>query len=270
MHKLLSAFPLACYLPAALMLCAAASTWPNAAITVKKHFNSTAAQLRSRDLARIDYLYSQQANDNVDTSRKRQSQTILSAGANSHYTASIGVGNPPTFYSLIVDTGSGNTWVGSTRAYVQTNTSINTGVDVEVPYFYYRGNGNNELFGTEYLDQVTIAPGVTIINQSIGVGLPSWEGDDFVGVDGVLGLGPVDLTIDTLETDNSEVSTVMDNAFSQGLVSQNVIGISLEPIDVNGHFNGEITFGGVDPSRFVGSINWVPIGIIVPFSKTVH
>jgi cathepsin E len=63
-----------------------------------------------------------------------------------NYLASIGVGNPPTnckscrfnvlssmvFYmipildSLIVDTGSANTWVGAFAPYAKTNTSVNT------------------------------------------------------------------------------------------------------------------------------------------------
>jgi hypothetical protein len=28
------------------------------------------------------------------------------------YTVSVGVGDPPTYYELVVDTGSSNTWVG--------------------------------------------------------------------------------------------------------------------------------------------------------------
>lgn len=105
------------------------------------------------------------------------------------YVASIGVGSPATSYSLIVDTGSSNTWVGAGKAYVKTSTSVKTSNSVSVTY------GSGSFSGTEYLDQVTIASGLVIPNQSIGVASTS---SGFSGVDGILGIGPVDLTVGTL------------------------------------------------------------------------
>ena len=46
------------------------------------------------------------------------------------YTASVGVGTPPTNYDLIIDTGSSNTWVGAGTAYVKTSSSVDTGDEV--------------------------------------------------------------------------------------------------------------------------------------------
>ena len=43
------------------------------------------------------------------------------------YTASVGVGTPPTSYDLIIDTGSSNMWVGAGKAYVETSSSVDTG-----------------------------------------------------------------------------------------------------------------------------------------------
>jgi Eukaryotic aspartyl protease len=43
------------------------------------------------------------------------------------YTASVGVGSPATDYTLIIDTGSSNTWVGANKPYTPTGTSKNTG-----------------------------------------------------------------------------------------------------------------------------------------------
>ncbi|TFK35982.1 aspartic peptidase domain-containing protein, partial [Crucibulum laeve] len=79
------------------------------------------------------------------------------------YIASIGVGSPATTYDLIIDTGSSNTWVGATRAYVRTGTSVQTSNRVSVTY------GSGSFSGTEFTDTVTIAPGLVIPNQSIGV-----------------------------------------------------------------------------------------------------
>ncbi|KAG6871372.1 hypothetical protein C0995_005347, partial [Termitomyces sp. Mi166 len=135
------------------------------------------------------------------------------------YIASIGVGSPATTYQLIVDTGSSNTWVGAGTAYRTTSTSSRTSNSVSVTY------GSGAFSGTEFTDQVTIASGLVIPNQSIGsVG--------FDGTDGILGIGPVDLTQGTLSPDfSSLVPTVTDNAFSQGLISANRIGISFEPTE---------------------------------------
>jgi hypothetical protein len=41
------------------------------------------------------------------------------------YTANVGVGEPPTGYTLIIDTGSSNTWVGANQPYIPTCTSKN-------------------------------------------------------------------------------------------------------------------------------------------------
>lgn len=46
------------------------------------------------------------------------------------YTTSVGVGSPPTQYTLLIDTGSSNTWVGAGKAYVKTSTSKSTGQKV--------------------------------------------------------------------------------------------------------------------------------------------
>lgn len=43
------------------------------------------------------------------------------------YVVSVGVGTPPTFYDLLIDTGSSNTWVGAGQQYVQTSSSVDTG-----------------------------------------------------------------------------------------------------------------------------------------------
>jgi len=74
---------------------------------------------------------------------------------------------------------------------------------------------------------VTLAPGFVIAHQSIGDAL-SYA--DFVGVDGIVGVGPVILTEGTLSTSTDEkIPTVMDNALSQGLITEEILGISFAP-----------------------------------------
>lgn len=50
------------------------------------------------------------------------------------YTANVGVGSPATDYTLLIDTGSSNTWVGAGKAYVKTSTSHDTGHKFSVSY----------------------------------------------------------------------------------------------------------------------------------------
>lgn len=50
------------------------------------------------------------------------------------YITSIGVGNPPTNYNLLIDTGSSITWIGANNGYVRTSTTVETGKKVSVHY----------------------------------------------------------------------------------------------------------------------------------------
>ena len=193
------------------------------------------------------------------------------------YTASIGVGNPPTQYTLLIDTGSSNTWVGADQSYVKTGTSKSTGESVVSPYrgakfladltkpftitasqlrFWFllgyrvyvsrslvcRRHGLRRATDT---DQVTISDSLVIQNQGVGV---ADDAQGFQGVDGILGIGPVDLTEGTV-SDNNPVPTVTDNLYSQGTIANNAIGIFYQPTTEAGALNGSLNFGGVDSSK---------------------
>lgn len=135
--------------------------------------------------------------------------------------------------------------------------------------------GSGSFSGTEFTDTVTLAPGLVITQQSIGVASTS---TGFSGVDGILGLvprltlvmqsnlmlqhriGPVDLTSDTLTPQiRATIPTVTDNLFSQGKITANEIAVSFEPTTSTADNNGELTFGGTDSSKFTGSITFAPI-----------
>ncbi|KAJ7040410.1 aspartic peptidase A1 [Mycena alexandri] len=172
------------------------------------------------------------------------------------YIASVGVGSPATTYDLLVDTGSSNTWVGATQKYVVTSTSTKSTQSVSVTY------GSGSFSGTEYTDQVTLAPGLVIPQQSIGVASKS---SGFTGVDGILGIGPVDLTQGTLTKSTSTlIPTVTDNLFSQGTIDNNLIGISFEPTTSEDDNNGSIAFGGTDSTKFTGAVAFTPLTTTSP------
>ncbi|KAG0700687.1 aspartic peptidase domain-containing protein [Suillus ampliporus] len=174
------------------------------------------------------------------------------------YGAQVGIGSPATTYNLIVDTGSSNTWIGASTAYVNTSTSVNTGQPVEVSY------GSGYFVGTEYTDTVTLGSGLTILKQSIGVASTS---EGFAGFDGILGIGPLDLTEGTLTNEETAtIPTVTQNLHSQGTISQIVIGISFEPTTSQTVTNGELTFGGIDATKYTGSLAYTPLTTISPAS----
>ena len=108
------------------------------------------------------------------------------------------------------------------------------------------------------IDKVTLSPSLIIQQQSIGVASTS---EGFEGVDGIVGIGPTDLTEGTVSGQNT-VPTVTDNLFTQGKIASDSVGVSFNPVtSTDGSFqvNGELTFGTTDPSKFTGSITFVPI-----------
>ena len=117
------------------------------------------------------------------------------------YIANVGIGTPPTFYNLLVDTGSANIWVGAGKAYVPTASSESTGQSVVrflgfLPATMYVmaehlcnivsqavQYGSGSFAGKEFTDTVTIGS-MVVHNVSIGSASTSVG---FQGVDGVLG-----------------------------------------------------------------------------------
>ncbi|KAF8495728.1 aspartic peptidase domain-containing protein [Russula emetica] len=167
------------------------------------------------------------------------------------YTIGIGVGDPASYYNLIVDTGSSNTWVGAFKPYRKTKTSVMTGDLVSVTY------GLGYFKGIEYKDSVTIAPGVAISRQSIGV---SDESSHIYPYDGILGLGRKELTRGDLYPHiNRTIPTVTDNLFKQGKIEQNLVSASFEPTSSSPVAIGQLTFGGTDSTKYTGNINYVPV-----------
>ncbi|KAI5118252.1 hypothetical protein M0805_007501 [Coniferiporia weirii] len=166
------------------------------------------------------------------------------------YTAQVGVGSPATNYTLLIDTGSSNTWVGAGTAYKKTSTSKDTGDTVNVSY------GSGSFSGEEYTDEVSLGEGLVIQSQSIGV---ASSAQGFSDVDGILGIGPVDLTEGTV-SGTQQVPTVTDNLFKQGTISSNSVGISYVPTTESTNVaNGKLTFGGTDTDEFTGELTFTPI-----------
>ncbi|KAH9894850.1 aspartic proteinase from Irpex Lacteus [Cubamyces lactineus] len=177
------------------------------------------------------------------------------------YVVTVNIGSPPNSYELIVDTGSSNTWIGAGRTYVQTVNATRTSNNMTIGY-----NDGSHMSGAEFTDTVQLGSGagLTIAGQSIGV---ASEAKGFDGFDGVFGLGRKGLTVGTLSPDvTSTIPTVTENLFSQGRIASEMVSISFEPTN-SVALNGELTFGGVDSTKFIGDINFAPITTTSPSSE---
>ncbi|EGO05010.1 hypothetical protein SERLA73DRAFT_82569 [Serpula lacrymans var. lacrymans S7.3] len=217
------------------------------AINLLQHDQARAAALRDRA----------EAISSGKMSRRAAAASIPVINEATSYIAQVGVGNPATTYDLIVDTGSSNTWVGAGTAYKETSTSVDTDEPVSVTY------GSGSFSGTEYTDTVTLGS-LTITTQSIGVAQTS---TGFSGVDGILGIGPLDLTEGTLtDEQDATIPTVTDNLYSQGTIPEAVVGVSFEPTTSEEVTNGELTFGGTDSTKYTGAITYTPLTTTYPAS----
>lgn len=140
-----------------------------------------------------------------------------------------------------------NTWCGAQSSCEPSSTGQSTGQSVSVSY------GSGSFSGTEYTDNVSFG-GLTVQGQSVGA---ADQASGFNGVDGIIGFGPVDLTQNTVSGSDS-VPTFMDNLYSQGSISTEVLGVSFRP-ESGGDTddtNGELTLGGTDSSKYSGSISY--------------
>ena len=121
--------------------------------------------------------------------------------------------------------------------------------------------GSGSFSGEEWVDTVTLAPGLVIEKQSIGVADNS---TGFPSVDGILGVGPVDLTDGTV-SNTGTVPTVLDSLYAQGTISEEVLGIYYVPASAP-ISDGTLTFGGVDYSKAITPVKYVPITTTSPAS----
>ncbi|KAL7284813.1 hypothetical protein ACG7TL_002123 [Trametes sanguinea] len=238
---------------------------PVPALSLARRFNHTgSANVLKFDQARARALRGRAGSYPETYTSSFASSKIFDVDATSQavsYAVTVNIGNPPTSYQLLVDTGSSNTFVGAGKAFVASSTTLMTDNVMSVTY----GSGFFE--GVQVYDDIELAEGLIIRNQSIGVALVS---QGFDGVDGILGIGPTDLTCGTIvgKPDKCDY-TVTDNAWNMGLLDAYEVGISFGPTQSMDEQNGELTFGGVDPTKFHDLLDYVPLTSESPASSYV-
>lgn len=212
----------------------------------------------------------------ADPASKRDVYSVDVVNTAITYTTTVGVGTPPTQYTLLVDTGSSNTWIGAKAPYIQSKSSLYTGSTVWVYYGSgaFAGEECEPSSAEQYVwrpikieadtDSVSLSNDLIVANQSIGVASLSIG---FEGFDGILGLGPADLTLRTVSNEAQAIPTITDNLFAQGQIASNLFAVSYSPITIEPTTDGELTFGSTDSSKYTGEVNYAPITSTSPSSS---
>lgn len=173
-------------------------------------------------------------------------------GSDFSYFSSVKIGSQGQSMYLLIDTGSANTWVFSsdctsasceihnTFAEAQSTSLSTTQQNFELAY------GTGEVSGIIATDTVAFAN----FSVSLGFGLVTNASDDFNNypMDGILGLG-------RRTSDQLGSPTIMDVLSSKNAIAQELIGVHLNRAGDNTK-DGEIVFGGIDTTKFSGSISY--------------
>ncbi|KAG2356172.1 hypothetical protein BDR07DRAFT_1492264 [Suillus spraguei] len=158
---------------------------------------------------------------------------------------SVGIGYPPTYYNLVVDTGSALTWVGATKKYEITATSFETPLEVAVEY------GIGSLSGRLFTDTLTLGDAFTT-TMPIGV-VSHYENFNY---NGILGIGPGRLSAgDVTSNPEMELETITERLYLTDSISQPFVGMFFQPSSRDEPDGGGIlNFGEPDRALYTGNI----------------
>jgi hypothetical protein len=170
---------------------------------------------------------------------------------NAQFFAEFQLGTPGQTFSAIFDTGSSNVWVPdstirmkNTYDHTKSSSYVANGKVFKIEY------GSGPVSGHESQDLLTIGT-VSVpqafaeINNTSGLGAAYSAGK----FDGIFGLG-----FDTISVDH--LPTPMDNFIASGALDAPLFSFYLSNSDA---VEGELLFGGINPARYTGPMNYVPI-----------
>ncbi|KAG2364623.1 aspartic peptidase domain-containing protein [Suillus spraguei] len=223
------------------------------ALTRKLNLSNDTIDLVQEDKARVAAI-----KDYHTHGRRAESISMLFTRS-CKYTAALSVGIPPRTYNLLVDTGSATTWIGAKTPYGQTG--VDTGQRVGVTYGV-TGGRILSFSGTIFRDTVTLGGGLTIPNYDLAVA-STWSN---IRYDGILGLGPQDLTVKTLtDSPDDRYPTFTDCLVKAGVIDHHIVGIFFRPTTGNPDTDvGELSFGDIDYTKITSNIVYIPITEITP------
>jgi hypothetical protein len=176
-------------------------------------------------------------------------------GADIGYLATIQMGTPPQDYLILMDSGSADLWVGSENCQSQQGggcgnhtflgpDSSSTFVDTNQPFSVTYGTG--DVSGDIITDNIVVA-GLALNAHTFGVATS--ESDDFssdsIPFDGLMGLAKSALS-------QQNTLTPVESLAAAGLITAAITSYKIPRLADNLN-DGEITFGGLDPTKFVAN-----------------
>ncbi|TFK56005.1 endopeptidase [Heliocybe sulcata] len=179
----------------------------------------------------------------------------LSNFANAQYFTEISLGTPPQVFKVILDTGSSNLWVPSTKC-TSIACFLHAKYDAEKSSTY-KANGSefSIQYGTGSMEGY-------VSNDVLTIGDITIQGQDFAEAtkepgltfafgkfDGILGLA-----YDTISVNH--IVPPFYGMINQNLVDEPVFSFRLGDSEEDG---GEAVFGGIDESAYSGDIHYVPV-----------
>jgi hypothetical protein len=172
------------------------------------------------------------------------------------WVGNITIGTPPQGpFAVVFDTGSSNLWIPKkgcvgagcegkhTYDHTKSSTYVGDGRTLFIPY------GTGYMLGSLSTDYVRIDT-MIVKNQTFGEAEYIAAFFEDFPIDGILGLGYVQIAVDS-------VPTVMDNVIAQKLLPQNVFSFYLS--NVGGDNASVVIFGGVDSRYYTGNFVYAPV-----------
>lgn len=198
-------------------------------------------------------------NPNAAIAAQDKHSLVLKSYMDVQYFGDIAIGTPPQLFTVVLDTGSSNLWVPSTKCHsfscylhnrfdaAKSSTYEPVGREFKLQY----GTGSVEGFISK--DTLHIA-GMQVEGQEFGEttrepGLTFALGK----FDGILGLGYKEIAV-------GGGTPPFYQMIEQRLIAEQVFAFWLRRAasgaDTTG---GELTFGGINEERFTGDIRWAPV-----------
>ncbi|KAA8915807.1 hypothetical protein TRICI_002017 [Trichomonascus ciferrii] len=184
--------------------------------------------------------------------QKRDEEYVRLENTVSMYTADLGIGTPPQYVQVVLDTGSSDLWVY--REGVQLNDVNETYNPDKSSSFHFVSDG----FEIEY---VSGANRGHYADEDMRMGELELNSQRFAYVDdvsdsspevnGILGIG-----LPSGEAGNTKYPNLPQSLADQGLIRKNAYSLFLDDLDGS---CGSILFGGVDDTKYKGDLKTVPL-----------
>lgn len=191
--------------------------------------------------------------------KKHYKELPLTNSFDTSYHGQISLGNPPQQFTVVFDTGSADFWIPGVKCtsiacithslfYPQSSNSyLHNGTEFSIEY------GTGSVHGEMGTDELVIGDVLRIPRQQFGMAT-KLPGSTFLGTpfDGILGLGFSNLS-------RSGAKPPFYNMLEQALIDLPIFSFWLTREKLDPNKGGMVTFGGYDPTKYVGDLCWIPL-----------